>query len=248
MPRHVAARPGPWRRATTVVLTIAATAVLGVAACDADSGPTEPELPQAGGTPPSSLPSSAEPASAAPENPTALRCDSADLAGPSEPPPGAVVVSASQSLDDVVAGHPAKTTYWLSPGTHRLGSGEYDQVIPDAGDTFVGAPGAVFDGGHENRYAFAGEAPDVTISFLTVQNFGSRGENNNEGVVNHDSARGWTVDRSTIQNNAGAGVMLGSGSRLTGNCLRDNGQYGVQRLPPRRCRGCGAGWKRDLGQ
>ena len=38
--------------------------------------------------------------------------------------------------------------------------------------------------------------------------------------------KGWTVDSSTIQKNAGAGVMLGSGSRMTGNCLRDNGQYG----------------------
>ena len=78
----------------------------------------------------------------------------------------------------------------------------------------------------QNRYAFGGDAADVTIKFLTVQNFGSRGDNNNEGVVNHDSAEGWTVESSTIQKNAGAGVMLGSGSRLIGNCLRDNGQYG----------------------
>jgi nitrous oxidase accessory protein NosD len=137
-----------------------------------------------------------------------------------------VVVSTSQNLADVVAAQGGKTTYWLSPGTHRLGNGVYDQVIPHAGDTFVGAPGAVFDGRHRNRYAFAGDAPDVTISFLTVQNFGSRGDNNNEGVVNHDSARGWTLDRNTIQNNAGAGVMLGSDNRLTGSCLRKNGQYG----------------------
>ena len=34
------------------------------------------------------------------------------------------------------------------------------------------------------------------------------------------------MESSTIQKNAGAGVMLGSGNRLTGNCLRDNGQYG----------------------
>ena len=230
MARHLAAKSGPWRRATSVALTIAAAAVLGVAACDTDSGsaPTgESEPLPAGATPSSSLPSSAsaESASAAPEKPTAQQCDSAALRGPSEPPAGAVVVSTSQSLADVVAQHAEKTTYWLSPGTHRLGSGEYDQVTPHAGDAFVGAPGAVFDGGHKNRYAFGGNAPDVTISFLTVQNFGSRGDNNNEGVVNHDSAERWTVDKNTIQNNAGAGVMLGSGSRLTANCLRDNGQY-----------------------
>ena len=64
------------------------------------------------------------------------------------------------------------------------------------GDKFIGAPGAVLDGGHENRYAFWDKARDVTIKFLTVQNFGSRGDNNNEGVVNHDSASGWTVSRA----------------------------------------------------
>ena len=229
MVRHIAAKSGPWRWAPSIALSIAAAAVLVVAACDADSGtaPTGDSEPSAvGSTPASGLPSSTEPAAAAPKNPTAQRCDSTHLDGPIEPPAGAVVVSASQSLADVVAGQSGKTTYWLSAGTHRLGSGEYEQVIPHAGDTFVGAPGAVLDGGHENRYAFAGDAPDVTISFLTVQNFGSRGQNNNEGVVNHDSAKGWIVDRNTIQKNAGAGVMLGSGSRLTGNCLRDNGQYG----------------------
>ncbi|MGH8825059.1 MAG: right-handed parallel beta-helix repeat-containing protein [Jiangellaceae bacterium] len=169
---------------------------------------------------PSSLPT------AAPTTPGAQRCDGAALDGPSAPPADAVAVSTAQSLADVVAAHPGPTTYWLSPGTHRIGTGQYDQVVPDAGDTFIGAPGAILDGRRENRYAFGGDASNVTIRFLTVQNFGSAGDNNNEGVVNHDSAKGWTVSSSTIQNNAGAGVMLGSGNRLIGNCLRDNGQYG----------------------
>ena len=34
----------------------------------------------------------------------------------------------------------------------------YNQVIPRTGDTFIGAPGAVLDGGHKNRYAFGGKA------------------------------------------------------------------------------------------
>jgi hypothetical protein len=45
-------------------------------------------------------------------------------------------------------------------------------------------------------------------------------------VVNHDSADGWTVESTTIEKNAGAGVMLGSDGKLIGNCLRGNGQYG----------------------
>jgi hypothetical protein len=45
-------------------------------------------------------------------------------------------------------------------------------------------------------------------------------------VVNHDSTERWTVHANLIQKNAGSGVMVGSGSRVTANCLRDNGQYG----------------------
>jgi hypothetical protein len=137
-----------------------------------------------------------------------------------------VEVSTEQNLDDVVRARSGGTTYWLAPGTHHLGKDTYDQVQPHRSDVFIGAPGAILDGQHRNLYAFGGDAPDVTIKFLTVQNFGSEGANNNEGVINHDSARGWKVDSSTIQTNAGAGVMLSSDSRLTGSCLRRNGQYG----------------------
>jgi Right handed beta helix region len=137
-----------------------------------------------------------------------------------------VTVLPTQNLYDAVLAHGAGTTYWLAPGIHRLGTGEFDQVAPRAGDTFIGAPGAIFDGQHKNRYAFTTEAANVTISNLTIQNFGVAGGNPNEGVVNHDSGRNWKIIRNTIQNNAGAGVMVGSGNRVIGNCLRNNGQYG----------------------
>ena len=227
MPRPVAAR---WSTAI-IVLAIAAAVALAVAAGDGGSGsrPADgSDRPDIAGTPTISplAPQPARLATTAPSTPIAQRCDSAALNGPSEPPAGAVAVSTARNLANVVAAHPGHTTYWLSPGTHHPGTGPYDQVVPHVGDTFIGAPGSVLDGRNQNLYAFAGDAPDVAIVFLTVQNFGSAGDNNNEGVVNHDSAKGWTVSSSTIQNNAGAGVMVGSGSRLIGNCLRDNGQYG----------------------
>ncbi len=50
---------------------------------------------------------------------------------------------------------------------HRLSQGEYAQIIPRDGDTFIGAPGAVLDGRRENQYAFGGHATDVTIQSLT---------------------------------------------------------------------------------
>jgi nitrous oxidase accessory protein NosD len=223
----------------TIVLVIAAAVGLAVAAGDdgSNNGSTAGVSDRedvAETQPPSRLaaPTPTGQAATAPRIAGPQQCDSAALDGPSAPPAGAVAVSTAESLADIVAAHPEHTTYWLAPGTHHLGAGAYNQVVPHAGDTFIGAPGAVLDGRDENRYAFTGDAPDVTILFLTVQNFGSVGDNNNEGVVNHDSANGWTVRSSTIQNNAGAGVMLGSGNRLIGNCLRDNGQYGFNAYSP----------------
>jgi hypothetical protein len=230
MVRRLIAKPATRKWAGSIVLIVAAAVVVGIAVrntnSDDSSAGSDPSL--AGITAASQLATSpaAEATSTAPKTPPAETCDSEALHGPSEAPGNAVTVSTEESLADVVAAHPRKTTYWLSPGIHRLGKGPWDQVIPHAGDRFIGAPGAVLDGGNQNRYAFTGNAPNVTISFVTVQNFGAAGQSNNEGVVNHDSARGWTVESSTIQKNAGAGVMLSSGSRLTDNCLRDNGQYG----------------------
>jgi hypothetical protein len=124
------------------------------------------------------------------------------------------------------------TTYWFAPGVHTLGTSEYAQVIPARGSVYIGAPGAVLDGEHENDYAFGGYATDVTISYLTVENFGAEGGNQNQGVVNHNSAAGWTIDHSTITRNAGAGVMLGSGDTLSYDCLSDNQQYGFSAYSP----------------
>ena len=118
------------------------------------------------------------------------------------------------------------TTYWFASGVHTLGGAAYAQINPATGATFVGAPGAVVDGQHKNYYAFADHASDVRISYLTIENFGTDGGNNNEGVVNHDSGTGWRIDHSTIEGNAGAGVMLGSDNALTFDCLRSNQQYG----------------------
>jgi hypothetical protein len=120
------------------------------------------------------------------------------------------------------------TTYWFAPGTHTLGTGQYSQIIPSNGDTFIGAPGAVLDGGHHNLYAFTQQASDVTIRYLTIQNFGAHGENGGQGVVNHDEGSGWRIEHVTVQDSAGAGVMLGSGNVLAYSCLRNNGEYGFQ--------------------
>jgi hypothetical protein len=144
--------------------------------------------------------------------------------GPSSAPSGAVTVPAGDDAD-VDFGR-TQATYWFAPGTHTLGGGEFSQIVPGSGSKYLGAPGAVLDGQHENSYAFGGDASDVTISYLTIRDFGTHGGNENEGVANHDSATGWTIDHTSLIDNAGAGTMLGSDNTLSYDCLKDNQQYG----------------------
>ncbi|MET8625879.1 right-handed parallel beta-helix repeat-containing protein [Kitasatospora sp. NPDC004669] len=147
-------------------------------------------------------------------------------AGPANAPAGAVTVDPAV-VGDLAAktkSSPPNTTFWLQPGTHRLESDRYAQIIPKEGDSYLGAPGAVLDGGKTNEYAFGGTAGNVTIRYLTVQGFVAP---QNEGVVNHDSADGWVIEHATIQNNSGAGLMAGVHQRVRANCLRGNGQYGM---------------------
>ncbi|MFJ8111979.1 right-handed parallel beta-helix repeat-containing protein [Streptomyces sp. NPDC096132] len=147
-------------------------------------------------------------------------------AGPAKAPAGAVTVDPAVpgDLAAKTENSPPHTTFWLRPGKHTLMSDDYDQVIPKEGDVYLGAPGAVLDGRKNNQYAFGGTARDVTIRYLTVQGFVAPRD---EGVVNHDSADGWVIEHATIQNNSGAGLMAGARQQVRANCLRDNGQYGM---------------------
>ncbi len=138
--------------------------------------------------------------------------------------PGRTVVTLppGNNADQLAAG-PAGAVFWLAPGTHTLGPGEFGQIVPKPGDVYIGAPGAVLDGQSQNRYAFGGPVADVTIRYLTITGFNAP---LNEGVVNHDSGDGWLIEHSTIRDNGGAGMMAGARQQVRYSCLADNGQYG----------------------
>lgn len=158
--------------------------------------------------------------------PSVARVCAEPPAGPAKAPAGAVAVDPAV-VGDLAAktlSSPANTTFWLRPGTHRLKPDRYAQVVPKKGNRYLGAPGAVLDGRKTNQYAFSGTAEDVTIRYLTVQGFVAPPD---EGVVNHDSADGWVIEHATIRNNSGAGLMAGARQQVRANCLRGNGQYGM---------------------
>jgi hypothetical protein len=161
--------------------------------------------------------------------PTAV-CDR-QQPGPAEPPPGAIVVDPAvvADLSARTAASPPGSTFWLAPGTHTLTPDEYSQVTPKDGNTYIGAPGAIFDGAGLNNYAFTGVARDVTIRHLTVRGFTPPQD---QGVVNHNSGPGWVIEHNTIEDNRGAGMMAGARQQVRWNCLRDNGQYGMNAYQP----------------
>src|SRR3984957_6654264 len=170
------------------------------------------------------------PVAPVPRQPNPVCGSNAVLAGPASPPAQATVVPAGDD-SGFDLGKPG-TTYWFAPGVHLLGSGQFTQIVPGAGALFIGAPGAILNGAHVNYFAFGGSASHVTISYLTIENFGSWGGNEDQGVVNHNSAPHWTIEHTTVRDNAGAGVMVGSDNRLSYDCLSDNQQYGFNVYAP----------------
>jgi len=172
----------------------------------------------------------AEPATSLRDPPAAI-CGSRGLRGPNDPPADAKVVR-NQNLATVASNSRPGTVFWISPGTHTLGQGRYAQVRPKDGQVFIGAPGAVIDGRHRNLYAFAGHAQNVTVSHLTIRDFGRAGDNNNQGVVNHDAAAGWRIQHNTVRDVAGAAVFVGNRNQIVSNCLTHNGQYGFSAYRP----------------
>ncbi|MET8076391.1 right-handed parallel beta-helix repeat-containing protein [Streptomyces sp. NPDC005303] len=178
------------------------------------------------GTPKASANPTAVPTTSGARSESLARVCANPAAGPAKAPAGAVTVDPAK-VGDLAAktkGNPPNTTFWLRPGKHRLDPDRFAQVVPKKGDRYLGAPGAVLDGGKKNQYAFSGSASDVSIRYLTVQRFAAPSD---EGVVNHDSADGWVIEDSTIQDNDGAGLMAGARQQVRANCLKNNGQYGM---------------------
>lgn len=159
--------------------------------------------------------------------------DSSLLHGPATAPGGAVTVTpGGTGLDALTISNAAGTTFYLLAGTHVLGSGtpgQFDQVQPKAGNTYIGAPGAVLSGQSVNNYAFTGSASGVTIQTLEITGFTCPTD---EFVCNHNAADSWTFLGCNIHGNHGAGIGLGNSSTVTNCWLHDNSQYGFSSFKP----------------
>ncbi len=229
--RRLHGRPLGWLILALVTAAVVGLTSLALASRDSSAPPAD----SAGQVPALDMASAPGPASP----PVRMCGDKAILGrGPSSPPKGAVVIPAGDDSGSALARDwtiKPDTTYWFAPGIHTLGGDQFAQIQPKDGDTFIGAPGAILDGQGHNHYAFTSNARNVTIKYLTIQNFGvgssattPSGDNGGQGVINHDSGHGWVMKYLTVQYNAGAGIFLGTGNILSHSCMRDNGEYGFQ--------------------
>ncbi|HSW80482.1 MAG TPA: right-handed parallel beta-helix repeat-containing protein [Candidatus Saccharimonadales bacterium] len=163
----------------------------------------------------------------APTTPPVMWCENGLPTSPyTSAPAGAVTVAAGNNASSSVNNSAPNTTYWFAPGTHTG-----LDIQTDHGDRYVGAPGAIIDGGNSIAHAFTGMYNDtadqnVTIEYLTIQHYKP---DNGGGSVNSNGNNGWTEQYNLMTSNApGAAMMLGGNNTVTNNCLTNNGEYGAQ--------------------
>jgi hypothetical protein len=175
---------------------------------------------------------SSQPASAstgAPTSPSVICGNSGILAGPSVAPAGSVAVPAGNNTSLVAGGalDAANTTYYFATGTHTIGA----QVIPGNNSTYIGAPGAIIDGGGTEEPMFNQTATGVTIKYLTIENFW---QPSGQDVVNPNEASDWTIENDTIGPNNpkgqasydGYGLGVGDNDTVQYNCITGNSEGG----------------------
>jgi parallel beta-helix repeat protein len=132
-----------------------------------------------------------------------------------------VAISTGNDAQRVVDAHGPGTTYVVKAGSHLRNF----SVQPKSGDTYCGEPGAVLDGGRTLKSAFSGQARNVTLDSITVQEYNSGWQG---GAIHPDAAAsGWVVRNVSALHNYWAGLMAADGMKILGGHYNDNDQLGI---------------------
>jgi hypothetical protein len=138
-------------------------------------------------------------------------------------PSGYVAIYPGQGIQATVNAYPEGTAFLIKAGTH-VGQ----TVVPKSGNTFLGEPGAVLDGGGA-RFAFYGKASNVSIKGLTITNYNNDVQLGAVKAGGHDTGEatfGWVVEGNEIAYNTG-GIRIGSTMVVRGNNIHHNRQIGI---------------------
>jgi hypothetical protein len=75
------------------------------------------------------------------------------------------------------------------------------------------------------KFAFESDAADVVISNLTVEKYGSPAQ---RGAIHAREGARWTIENCVVRLNSGAGISVGTGSRVHNCDIHHNGQIGIE--------------------
>jgi len=104
-------------------------------------------------------------------------------------------------------------------GTHAW------SLRPKSGDTIVGLPGAVLDGGGSINYAIWGNASNLTVRSLEVRNYAPPSSN---GMIQFDiQAAGIVLQDLDVHGSSHAGIKASNGMLITGGRFWNNGTVGI---------------------
>jgi hypothetical protein len=74
-------------------------------------------------------------------------------------------------------------------------------------------------------FAFESTAPDVSIRNITVEKYGSSAQ---KGAIHARDGLRWTIENCVVRLNSGAGISVGTGSRVRNSDINNNGQIGIE--------------------
>jgi hypothetical protein len=74
-------------------------------------------------------------------------------------------------------------------------------------------------------FAFQSKASGVSISKLTIEKYGSRAQ---EGAVHAREGTRWVIENCVARLNSGAGISVGTGTRVQNCDVHHNGQIGIE--------------------
>ena len=74
-------------------------------------------------------------------------------------------------------------------------------------------------------FAFESTASGVSISQLTIEKYGSSAQ---KGAIHAREGTRWTIENCVVRLNSGAGISVGTGTRVHGCDVHHNGQIGIE--------------------